>query len=328
MKSLARLIAAATIAAASWPVAAYDQVVIFGDSLSDSGNNALVIGIDAGQVIGSNSYIPTFAYGSGTYSNADVWATTFAAGLGLQALPSLAGGTNYAYGGAETRGRVFPPSLRAQVEQFAGASIGSVSDTLFVIAGGGNNARSALEAISGGARPLLTIGLAAQRYASDVGLMVDQLQGLGAQHIVVWNTPNIGLTPAVQAEGDLASQLGGTVASFMNQALAGRLAGEAGVVTLDVFGLLGNAIANPGAYGFGNVTDACGAVLGCDPATYLFWDGIHPTSAGHALVAGAMFDVLEVLDVQGVTAAVPEPGAAWLMLAGIGIVLLRRRSAP
>ncbi len=319
MTFLARLLATAAIAVATWPAAAYDRVVIFGDSLSDSGNNALAIGIDAGQVVASNSYIPTFAYASGTYSNADVWATTFAAGLGLQALPSLAGGTNYAYGGAETRGNVFPPSLRAQVDQFASVSAGGLGDTLFVIAGGGNNARAALEAIAGGARPLLTIGLTAQRYASDVGLMVDQLQGLGAQHIVVWNTPNLGLTPAVLAEGALASQLGTTVASFMNQALAGRLAGEAGVVTLDVFGLLGSAITDPGAYGFSNVSDACGAVLGCNPATYLFWDGIHPTSAGHALVADAMFDVL------GITAAVPEPGAAWLMLAGIGVVLLRRR---
>lgn len=324
MKSfvLSRWLAATAIAAAALPAAAYDRVVIFGDSLSDSGNNALVLGTQPGQVITGNSYVPTFAYGSGTYSNGDVWASSFAAGLGLQALPSLTGGTNYAYGGAETRAAVFPVSLQKQVEQFAATSFGDVGDTLFVIAGGGNNARSALEDIAGGARPLLSIALTAVRYANDVGGMVDRLQGLGAQHIVVWNTPDLGLTPAVRAEGATAAALGSTVAAQMNASLATRLSGEAGVSTFDVFGLLGSAVADPGAYGFGNVTDACGALLGCDPSGFLFWDGIHPTSAGHALITEAMFDTL------GITTAVPEPGAAWLFAFGGIVVLLRRRRAP
>lgn len=321
MKSsvLVRLFSAAAIAVASLPAIAYDRIVIFGDSLSDSGNNALVIGTDAGQIISGNSYIPTFAYGSGTYSNGDTWATGFASGLGLTALPSLAGGTNYAYGGAETRSLGFPPSLRAQVNEFAGSAFGDVSSTLFVIAGGGNNARSALGTIAGGSLPELTIALASQRYANDVKLMVDQLQALGAQDIVVWNTPNIGLTPAVQAAGSTAAMLGTAVAANMNLVLADKLAGEAGVFTFDVFGLLGSAIANPGAFGLSNVSDACGAVLGCDPSTYLFWDGIHPTSAGHALITEALYTTL------GITTAVPEPGTAWLLAFGAVALLLRRR---
>ncbi|MFY9512162.1 MAG: SGNH/GDSL hydrolase family protein [Rubrivivax sp.] len=318
-----RLLAvAATVAAAALPAAAYDRVVIFGDSLSDSGNNAIVLGTAPDQVVSGNSYIPTFAYGSGTYSNGAVWATSFAAGLGLDALPSLAGGTNYAYGGAVTRGGVYPPSLRDQVNLFAGSgSVGDVSDTLFVIAGGGNNARGAIEAIAGGAAPLLTTLLTASRYATDVGLMVDQLQGLGAASIVVWNTPNLGLTPAVMAEGSTASTIGSFVSSRMNSALANRLAGEAGVLTFDIFGILGQVAADPAAYGFANVVDACGAVLGCDPASYLFWDGIHPTSGGHALITAEMNALL------GITPAVPEPGALWLFACGGVVLLLRRRFA-
>lgn len=319
--ALVRLFAlAATVAAAALPAAAYDRVVVFGDSLSDSGNNALVLGTQPDQVITGNSYIPTFPYASGTYSNGAVWASSFAAGLGLQALPSLAGGTNYAYGGAETRGNVYPPSLREQVNQFASSgSVGDVSDTLFVIAGGGNNARSALEAIAGGAAPLLTTVLTASRYATDVGLMVDQLQGLGAAHIVVWNTPNIGLAPAVLAEGSFASTLGTFVSSRMNTALSNRLASEEGVLTFDLYGLLGSIVANPGSYGFSNVSDACGALASCDPSSFLFWDGIHPTSGGHAVLTAEMNTLL------GITPAVPEPGAAWLFAAGAVLLLALRR---
>jgi outer membrane lipase/esterase len=313
-----RLLAAALLGIAPLlsQASGYDGVVIFGDSLSDSGNNALVIGTAPGQVITGNSYIPTFAYGSGTYSNADVWATSFAAGLGLSALPSLAGGSNYAYGGAETHGVGYPPNLQQQVGQFLGSGPGAIGDTLFVIAGGGNNARSALELIGGGAPIGLVTAIAAQRYANDIGAMVDTLQAAGAQHIVVWNTPDIGATPAVRAEGSAASLLGGIVATQMNNALAQRLAGEAGVLTFDIFGLVDGVVANPGAFGLLNASDACGAILGCDPGTFLFWDGIHPTSAGHAMLAASMLDLVAV---------VPEPGTAWLLAIGAMVVVLRRR---
>ncbi len=310
------LLLAATVAA-PLSASAYSNVVIFGDSLSDSGNNALVIGTDPGQVITGNSYVPTFPYASGTYSNGAVWATSFAASLGLSAGPSLAGGSNHAYGGAQTRGEIFPPSLRSQVSSYLGTQPSGASDTLYVIAGGGNNGRAALEAISEGARPLLTIARTARRYANDVGIMVDQLQAIGAQNIVVWNTPDLGLAPAVTALGSEAATLGTAVADAMNSALAQRMAGEQGVKTFDVFGLLNDAVANPASFGFGNVTDACGAVLGCDPDSYLFWDGIHPTSGGHALVAQAML-----------AAVVPEPGSAWLIVAGLaGLFVWQRRRA-
>ncbi|MES2099520.1 MAG: hypothetical protein V4569_06845 [Pseudomonadota bacterium] len=80
-----------------------------------------------------------------------------------------------------------------------------------------------------------TIAAAAAGFANDIGLIVDQLQAAGAQHIVVWNTPNLGLAPAVVAGG--GAQLGSFLAGTMNGALAVRLNGEAGVSTFDLFGL-------------------------------------------------------------------------------------------
>ena len=62
-------------AALEMPNPAYTRLVIFGDSLSDSGNNSLVFGNNAAQSISGNGYIPGQTYASGTYSNGPVWAT-------------------------------------------------------------------------------------------------------------------------------------------------------------------------------------------------------------------------------------------------------------
>ena len=69
------LIAFTALALASLPATAgivYDSMVIFGDSLSDSGNNALMLGGAQMQTVKDNSYIPTFPYltpaVAGTYS--------------------------------------------------------------------------------------------------------------------------------------------------------------------------------------------------------------------------------------------------------------------
>jgi outer membrane lipase/esterase len=323
---------AALLGAPATDAVAYSSLYVFGDSLSDPGNNALVPapfgGVDAAQVISGNSYIPNYAYSSGQFSNGNVWSYTVAASLGLTADPSRAGGTSYASGGARTSteqfpAQHFPPSLTTQASTFL-ADHGNVaaSDALYIVAGGGNNARDAVQAIAGGADLNQTIAAAAQQYATDVATIVGTLESRGAQHILVWNTPNIGLAPAVTSQGAQASFLGSTVSSFMNQALGLALAGNPGATIFDLYGLLTDMVTNPSkpAYQLTNVTDACGAAVNnCDPASALFWDGIHPTARGHQILAGAVLAVV----------AVPEPGTYLLMVFGllaVGLSVQRRRA--
>lgn len=314
-------LAGLTSAASAFP---FDSLYIFGDSLSDAGNNALVIGADPGQVITGNSYIPSQPYASQQYTNGNVWAYSFASaiGLGAYASPSLAGGGNFAYGGARTskdgppEQSGFPPSLKTQANGYLESTGGTASaSALYVVAGGGNDARDALEAAAadlGNAVSIITN--AALTYAFNTGQIVDSLQAAGAQHIVVWDVPNLGITPAVSAEGSLASLLGDLVSKSMSQVLNARMSGEAGVSLFGMYGLTTAWASDPAAYGFVNATDACGAIFGCDPSTYAFWDGIHPTSAGHALIADAMF-----------AAVVPEPETYALMIAGLALVAWRVR---
>jgi outer membrane lipase/esterase len=299
----------------------FTGLYIFGDSLSDPGNLALTIGPDPAQSITGNSYIPSQPYASGQFTNADVWAKTFAGAIGLAPFgqPALAGGGNFAFGGARvaTDGPGQPPSLQAQQGIFLSATGGNApSGALYVVAGGGNDGRDALAVAAASPDPAAVIAAAAAAYAQSVGALVDRLQGAGARHIVVWDVPNLGLAPAVTAQGAGASFLGSLVAQSMNSALSARMAIEAGVTLFDVFGLQNAFAANPAAFGLVNVADACGAVPGCDPSTFLYWDGIHPTSAGHAAIAEEML---------AVAAAIPEPAEYALMLSGLALIAAQAR---
>jgi phospholipase/lecithinase/hemolysin len=72
---------------------AYTALFAFGDSLSDAGN----------AFIASGGVTPPLPYVGGHFSNGPTWVEDLSVGLGLGTLtPSLAGGTDFAIGGATT----------------------------------------------------------------------------------------------------------------------------------------------------------------------------------------------------------------------------------
>ena len=300
--------------------ATISDLYIFGDSLSDPGNNAIRFGSDASATppfnvtlqseITGNAFIATYPYATSyQYTNGNVWAYQFATLLGLPSavagpvLGSGLGANNYASAGAATGPLNNPgpvPSLLTQTGSFV-ASLGSApapANALYVVAGGGNNARTAMTAILSGSNPAATIVETANQFAADIGSIVDTLQAKGAENIIVWTAPNLGLSPAITAYGRDAASLATTLTYSMNAALAARLASETDVRTFDFFGLITSVNANPGAYGLTNVSDAGGAVPGADLSTYLCWDGVHPTAAGHAILAQSMYDFTTVPEID------------------------------
>ena len=310
--------------------AGFSDLFLFGDSLSDSGNNAVALTPNVTPVpISGNSFIPAFPYASGHYTNGPVWAQSFASSLGLGANPSLLGGTDYAFGGARTGPLTpnpfpaglldpFPPSLETQVAFFL-LQHGHVapSDALYVVAGGGNNARDALVGAAGcGGNPVCINGIiqsAALAFAGDIGAIDAELEVAGARRIIVWNVPDIGVTPAVRAAGAAAAGLGTLIAASMNAALLGAIRSDPHAQLFDLFGVVDSIVANPGAFGLTDATNACAQFIACDPSKYLFWDGIHPTSAGHLIISNAVLAqvsapatlMLLAVGLAGVT------GAAW-----------------
>lgn len=107
------------------PPGGFSTIYSFGDSLSDVGNISLA----------SLGTLPVGdgVYTGGRFTNGNVWVQDLAQSLGLAApKPSLAGGTDYAYGGAETGPTVVhtvnPTDLPSQVGQFV-ASVPDPSPT-------------------------------------------------------------------------------------------------------------------------------------------------------------------------------------------------------
>ncbi len=113
----------------------------------------------------------------------------------------------------------------------------------------------------------------------------------GARQIVVVSLADMGTTPAFNSNGSSGEWVSALTVSY-NQALEAALLGleTDGVPTIrvDGFGWFRNIAALPEEFGFANVTDGFlpdGLSAGDDPAQYLFWDYIHPTTRAHRVMA-------------------------------------------
>jgi outer membrane lipase/esterase len=258
--------------------------------------------------------VPIFPYPSARYSNGPVWTEQLASSLGLSATPSLAGGTNFAFGAARSGplGSSFPFSLRDQAASYLASTGGTApSGNLYVVQGGGNDARDALALSGTGGDPSSLFS----SYASDISTIISQIEAGGGDHILLLNVPDIGKTPAVLALGPDASAAGSAIALNFNAALEARLATlpattRADISLLDLFSLQNEVFSRPLTYGFSNVISPCAFSEACiaNPAEFFYWDGIHPTSNGHALIASAALGL------------VPLPGTTSLLCLGLVVL--------
>jgi len=289
IRHLASAIVAGLLFSGAAAATDFSQVVVFGDSLSDAGNLSLAQG----------SPVPLrFTTNPGTTT-----AENVAVALGYTLAPSLAGGTDFAFGGAGVVQGVAPvPTLPQQMATYLAANGGAADGNALYQVWGGANDIFFLTGISSNSS-VLAAGTAAAAQA-EVG-MLGQLQAAGARYVVVYNLPDIGKTPA-SAAGGPAAQQGGTQLSLVYNGVLGSgisqlSANGLNVVPVNTFALLNEMIADPSAYGFTNVTTpACnGSSVQCGPAgaglpfsyaagtdqTYLFADSVHPTTAAHAILA-------------------------------------------
>jgi phospholipase/lecithinase/hemolysin len=293
--------------ASDWAEAiTFKRIVVFGGSVSDSGNAFALTGIQSKPPYDQLDafLIPTGPYSVGGHhsSNGATWIEQFARPLGLSRYvqPAFQGASpqagNYAVAGARARDAIETVDFPEQVAAFLkDVHNKAPSDALYVIDFGGNDVRDALT-------------------AGDPGILADALDVLadnvatlyaaGARKFLFLTVANIGVLPSVRildalVPQDVASAATALTVGF-NTALnfvIGSLPADTEVAVLDVFQTVEEMIANPPAFGLTEVEDACITPnvrpFSCKrPDRFLFWDGIHPTKAVHAIFAAEAADIL------------------------------------
>lgn len=148
--------------------------------------------------------------------------------------------------------------------------------------------------------------------AKNIAAAVSALIGSGVKNFLIPNLPDLSKTPFGLA-GSTATQQGlHALSAGFDQALSadlGQLTSAAGVHihTLDTFGLFQNIQANPARFQLSNVTQE--GILSGNPSApgYLFWDDVHPTTAGHGILA----------EQAAAAVATPEPSSLALLASGL-----------
>jgi phospholipase/lecithinase/hemolysin len=254
----------------------YSALYLFGDSYADVGNIYLATG-------GAEPLSPP--YYNGQFSDGPIWVEYLSGSLGLTVAPSLAGGTDYAFGGAlVTAPYVTPlgtvPSVPQQVGLYLNAHGGKADpNALYVLEGGGN------DILSGSGNPE-ALGL---QIAKGIALSELALRQAGARHFLVPNLFNVALLPAAAANTAFAA----AATKATNQWLDLFIGLEAhledvSIRRVNTFALLNSIVKNPARYGFVNVTTPCLTTTVCsNPNQTLFWDVEHLTEPAQLDLAAA-----------------------------------------
>ena len=302
-------LAALTLAAVSTASAAgaqsYNRLVVFGDSLSDNGNLYLATG-------GTTPTSPP--YYQGRFSSGPV----FTERLGFNAanfMGPVSGSINYAFGGARTDSQASPMGMRVQLAQYQSRGGVFGAGDLVSILGGANNIFQGLPAAGASSNPQGSIAPVALGAAADMNFIVGSVAQAGAGTILVTNLPKLSLTPQFRATpaaplADYAvTTFNGALLTGLNATAAARPGTN--IIMMDLFKIGDVIAANPGAFGVSNVTQPCfnGVTVCANPNDYFYWDGVHPTATGHAVIARLANDYLYYGDLGAQTAVLGE--TAW-----------------
>lgn len=196
--------------------------------------------------------------------------------------------------------------VASQVDNYLN-SVGPLGQNDFMLLyASGNDAALALNTIALTGAPqdqALQITVAgAQANAMNTAASAAKLLNAGAGTVLVSNLPNIGQTPAAQAGGlsgvQLATLFSTTTNSALNTALSQLPTNSGTLIVADSFALTNDIVANPGKYGFADVSNPCSLVPSCVNASrtvqdqFLFWDPFFPTARGHEISARFLADTV------------------------------------
>ena len=243
--------------------APFDRLIVFGDSLSDAGNDLDLLGFPVSP-----------PYFDGRFTNGPVWIDHVAGGLGLPTLePSRLGGSNYAYGGAQSGDGnstvtlpLIVPNVGPQIDHFV-VSDGTLFETDLITVWIGHND------LNGSIPPSTT--------ATNFQTHIQTLYDLGARNFLVADF-------AGHPNASTLNNLQRSRVKELQQQNAGMVIAE-----FSLSSLISEIVNEPLQFGFTNLGDAACSHCGTgvvpirsgevvpNPAEYFFWDDIHPSAAAH-----------------------------------------------
>lgn len=309
MKIIRSLVIAAVLALPSLASAAsFSTYYVFGDSLVDAGNVRIATG----------GAIPNAAQGyfDGRFTNGyDYTDLLSIAAFGATTVASLAGGNNFAFGGARVVANASDavPDLGLQLGAFAARSRG-VADpgALYVLNFGGNDLFALSRGDTGALSPSEYVTAVTTQYAGGV----QYLNSIGARNILITGIPNV-------------SPLGFAVEAQLQASLdALTLAPDTNLYRFSWQNFFLTVAADPGSLGLPVQRTDTTCLRARTPSPdidctgFFFFDDVHPTAAIQAAAAREINRQFAL-----VPAPVPEPMTWTFMLVGFAVTgaALRQR---
>lgn len=327
----------------------YDQIYVFGDSLSDTGNTFNFTG---------GNIPPSPPYFQGRSSNELNWIDYLSQDLGISPLPTFfdvsqganpSNGVNFAFTGAltgtfitgddmttpeeNTLPPTFPPlvnlpfpliGLQSQVGLFAqNFALNANPNALYLVFAGANDYLPTSADVNL-FRPLTETNSS----ISNLSQAINNLVGLGAKNILVANLPDLGLTPRSLNTSNPSFYT--NLSDSHNQSLTGvinnlqsALGNNVDLDLLDIDDLFSEIVSNPNNFGFTNINQGC-LLVGCtNPDQFLFWDNVHPTTNVHRQIADLAIATID----EPIPEATPESNSliAFFSLVGLAVVLKKSK---
>src|SRR5712664_152699 len=257
-------------------------LVVFGDSLSDNGNLFDLIGQPAPPAWeGRASNCPTYAEQLAKMLHMRLDDRAFAAAEASDASPPVL---------VDRAGHPLPINLANQVAGYIADLHGHQvpHNTTVLINIGSNDYQGFLQHTP---PTPLNIQAEVQNVVGSIAQAIDTLTQAGVEKIVLFTLPDFGITPAAQALGPDAVALAHLLDVANNAALEQLAASHPNVQVVDIFQLSEALFADPHSFGFSanlNQTWVGQLTAGSHqfaPNEVAFFDGIHPTTAAHGILA-------------------------------------------
>jgi len=272
----------------------FSEIIVFGDSLSDSGNFASL-----------NGPLPSPPFFNNRISNGLTSVDLLAQSLNLTVDASLhlvgpISGTNFAVVGART-GSASPLDLFTQINEFLSNSGGIADpDALYVVSIGGNDVRDARDTFS-----LVDAVNVVETAVNSQLAQIERLILSGARNLLIVNVADIGSIPETRL---ISNALGmnnfqvraSNLSRYYNDILTNELDSiedelSINFLLVNQFNILNQFIRDANNLGFENTTQACfstttltfsdACIFGTRFDQFIFFDEIHPTARVNQLFA-------------------------------------------